>query len=106
MVGAIPAHEPHESAAQLVLARQKDREVKETGRVAGPLLAAGQDFEAQQGPATGSQRGGAGAVFDSSQPEPLVEIHLALEVEDLELDRSERPVRCHSDLYLPASADR
>src|SRR5260370_29307220 len=32
---------PPEEAAQLLLARQKDREVKETGRVAGPLLSAG-----------------------------------------------------------------
>ncbi len=97
---------PPQEAAQLLLTRQKNRKVVEAGRVARPLLAAGQDFEAQQRRAAGSQRRGAGALFDSGQPEPLVEIHLALEVEDLELDRSERPIRCHSVLYLPGGADR
>src|ERR1700693_1481757 len=78
----------------------------EAGRVSRALLSAGQGLEAQQRPAAGPQCGGGGGArlaLASSEPKPLVKRHLTLEVEDLELDRAEGPIRCHSD-SLPRAA--
>lgn len=78
--------------AELLLGRQQDGEVIEAGRVSRSLLPVGQGGQAKDRGISGGEDRVRRVATGPRQPKPLVELRLALEVENLELGRSERPV--------------
>jgi hypothetical protein len=81
-----------QEAAKLLLARQQDREVIEAGRAWRPLLAVGQGAQAKDRSVAGAEDRLVFVAADLRQPELVVELRFAIEVEDLELGRAEGPV--------------
>ena len=87
---------------ELLLRRQQDGEVVEAGGVLRARLTAGKQCEAQKCMAAHAQQCMFAVSAHASETEPFVERDLTLEVEDLQVDSTERPVRQSSACAGPA----